>query len=914
MIITPLSPMNNRRRVGEYGSPHVGMPIKSDIIKIDALVRNIDTVGRTNHNRLDQTTETESRGDMGSSHVWSSAKTELVAGAHQSDDVGYQQHYSPSIPMMPQMLYPSSSKETSDKISAGLSQEGQTDAIFRERQAPTTTWSNVVNSNALPSSPLGMTTRSSSGETLLTSNISQFPTNFQHLGLAARSQSFEDETAPRNLLKSFSFGASSSVDANNYQQTSLGIPPSHPGLSSFKDSTLLLINQGATLQSSPRMYPSTPYQEFKQRPSMGNYSPNSLGGDSMNTDQTSPMSSPSLSPHVSPSMNSRKQHGEGPPPMWHLSDANEYHSEPSSPHHRLHSHLPQSIPEHHRHEPDNPAHYSHHHSYTTSHHGNNTRSGPTSPPRHLHSQSVGNHHHHHHHNSMYSRRPGPKPYGTGPPTSHTPLHHRSSMEVLKTLLRKKACLYEPETSLAVSLATWLVGRRLALSQGYFTRQQLQAGVHSCVGIKIKEGHVTRTKVNRCMQVILNSCFHYIIPRPDGSEECGEAFRIVFSREAADEDHLLGTLPPPWGGLTLLPITDEESHSSMFHDSDDDHHASSSGKTPGKESSSAASQAGDSLDSGKRSVLLCFNENIRSASDVFRCHNEFIRDVAHTGNLSLSSEDWKSFFLGTNAHRKRSASVESFQSGYFHLADMHDRMDQQGLSKLRTSWCAKRYDHDHAFCAFAHVDTNRGWLRRDPFVHSYTPMMCPYIKPLPGAKDCFVNMCPLGVECNHSHSKEEILYHPESYKKQPCRMPPGSCPLGDICPNTHAELPSPHQQPHGYSRQGKRHHHDHSPYHRSSHAGPKRRVSTTSGHTTGFGKLPDGSPMLYIDPAPLSEFEKTLLLPGLQAMFRDHSSSIFYSTMNKISPYEYGPFGYRSTQPKRASGLSSIQPIGRSMNE
>jgi hypothetical protein len=55
-------------------------------------------------------------------------------------------------------------------------------------------------------------------------------------------------------------------------------------------------------------------------------------------------------------------------------------------------------------------------------------------------------------------------------------------------------------------------------------------------------------------------------------------------------------------------------------------------------------------------------------------------------------------------------------------------------------------------------------------------------------------------------------------------------------------------------------------------------------------------MLYIDPAPLSEFEKTLQLPGLQAIFRDHSASIFYSTLGKSSPYVYGPFGYYMNKP------------------
>jgi len=130
---------------------------------------------------------------------------------------------------------------------------------------------------------------------------------------------------------------------------------------------------------------------------------------------------------------------------------------------------------------------------------------------------------------------------------------------LKTLLRKKACLYEPDTSRAVALVTWLVGRELVLNYGYFSRQQLQAGVHTCVSEKIKSGAITRTKVNRCMQIILNSCFHYIIPRPDGTEENGDFFRGRFAAEnrttleqkkIKDDSFLLEVLPSPWNDIVI----------------------------------------------------------------------------------------------------------------------------------------------------------------------------------------------------------------------------------------------------------------------------------------------------------------------------------------------------------------------------
>jgi hypothetical protein len=171
-----------------------------------------------------------------------------------------------------------------------------------------------------------------------------------------------------------------------------------------------------------------------------------------------------------------------------------------------------------------------------------------------------------------------------------------------------------------------------------------------VASKIKEGHVTRTKVNRCMQIILNSCFHYIIPRSDGSEESGDLFREMFQKNAANDEQMLQSLPPPWHNLSLEALNLDEGSFDPTEGGSDDDASHQSPRKQGKHSSTT-SHAGESIDSGKRSVLLCFNENIRSAADVFRCHNEFIRDVAHASNLNLSIDDWKLFFAGSKAYKK-----------------------------------------------------------------------------------------------------------------------------------------------------------------------------------------------------------------------------------------------------------------------
>lgn len=682
--------------------------------------------------------------------------------------------------------------------------------IFRE---PLDSWSRVVLGGGSPPQ------RSASVETLLTSNASN-NAHAQPQVLHHRSISFPDDSEGKYtpaVVPSLSWG----------------MPHFHPAA---PQAALGTIQQGVEAPSTPLASPMlhSSNAQFKHYPSVA-YSPLSIGESTGQTSATS-LSPMSLSPHASPYLNPRSStNGNSPkPPTW-LLDANEFHSEPPTMRHNLQSRPPQSF---------------------------HINSGTLSPNQHSPQES----HRGHPLTANTAHRPGPKLHSSSTP--QVPLHQRSSTEVLKTLLRKKACLYEPETSHAISLVTWLVGRRLALSQGYFTRQQLQSGVHACVAEKIDEGVVTRTKVNRCMQIILNSCFHYIIPRPDGSEENGEAFRVSFTSDAADDEHLIRTLPAPWNNLTLDSLANSESD--FFNMSDDE----GDEKRKSKDRSDSLS-----LDSGgRRSVLLCFNENVCSAYDVFHCHDEFIRDVAHTANLSLSSEEWQSFFTGSRAYRKRLNNSDNFESGY-------SRMGQQSLSSFRTSWCAKRYEHDHAVCGFAHVEINRGWLRRDPVVHKYKPMSCPNIKPIPGKEGCYINMCPRGVDCENAHSNEEIMYHPGNYKKLACTNSATSCPLREVCPRVHTKQDLPNHHPHGYHRHGRRRQ-EHSPSQRP-------RSSSEVARCGGFGKIPDGSPMLYIDPAPLSEFEKTLLLPGLQAMFRDHSSSIFYSNKMNGNIYEYGMFGYKN---------------------
>jgi len=508
------------------------------------------------------------------------------------------------------------------------------------------------------------------------------------------------------------------------------------------------------------------------------------------------------------------------------------------------------------------------------------------------SSGSSSHHGHHGNPGISSSNPGG---GTSIPTSTS----RTNPEILKTLLRKKACLYEADTSKAIALITWLVGRKLGFLYGYFSRQQLQAGVHHVVAKKIDSGIVTRTKVNRCMQIILNSCFHYIIPRPDGIES-GDVFRREFFNTAVNDEHLLETLSAPWNGMNI----DLGDDSSILH-----HPAEGDGGEDGVD--------GD----GKRMVLLCFNDNVRSFEDAFRCHNEFIRDTANTSNVHLSAEDWQVFFAGSSNEGEqqqlqmekreplslsargveplRQQAVDSSAITASSVANVSvaawgyndqevlGQMSAVELCKFRTSWCAKRYDHDPKLCAFGHVDINRGWLRRDPSVYNYSEKLCPYIvrSPMLDAGYSF-NACPNGLKCGFAHSKEECLYHPRRYKSALCSSSDGpfSCPLKEICPHLHTTplmpatcLMTPRSgSPRGAGRKQA------SPPSHSPRLGPSSSTSVAA-------VAPAPAPMMYVNPSPDSDFDKSLGLPGLRNLFRRRSAALFAACQGD-SQSNYSIFG------------------------
>jgi hypothetical protein len=400
-------------------------------------------------------------------------------------------------------------------------------------------------------------------------------------------------------------------------------------------------------------------------------------------------------------------------------------------------------------------------------------------------------------------------------------------------------------------------------------------------------------VNRCMQIILNSCFHYIIPRPDGTEENGDVFRAIFAAEGEDEYYLLKYLPEPWTDVTVdidevlvaAQAADLESKSGKKAPELVTPQSSPklSSASPPPEKLSPRDDSLDIDDAHRRSVLLCFNENVRRAEDVFRCHNEFIRDTAHASHLQLSSQEWRVFF----GHEAAAAPACWGNIGIpVQCTDVHgsSHVDALGMmtpdeaGKFRTTWCTKRYDHDHELCGFAHAEVNSGWLRRNPTIYQYKDEMCPFVTTVndkqTGQSLFVINECPLGVSCELAHSSEEMTYHPRRYKMRACPSAgrPGGCNLCDVCPHFHPI--DTYRFPRKADGRSTRH----------------SKYSHQVGGAKGAPASPCGAPIVFSSPAPLSSFEEHLLMPGLRNLYRRQSAVVRARMRSRGSTCHYSYFG------------------------
>jgi len=415
---------------------------------------------------------------------------------------------------------------------------------------------------------------------------------------------------------------------------------------------------------------------------------------------------------------------------------------------------------------------------------------------------------------------------------------------------------------------------------------------------------------------LNSCFHYIIPSPDGKIETGEQFIVKFRSELIPEERpLLEELCHPWtnilnnlGGISENLVTPALPQNPQIPPNPQNQHHKHINKN--------------------NEVTLCFNDNVRCSSDVMLAQNEFIRDMARSAEIKMTEEDWRLFFATTDGvgssalacslspQASTAGSGESFSSiastpcsnsnsnislntlssptsaalspatsltslslmetsgssstDTGSIAASSDgsnfceglnqaHMNRRDLDRFRTSYCEKKYVHDHQLCAFAHDTQNNAWLRRNPYKYDYCGVMCGKVV----KKDGFViNSCELGVRCGFCHSFEERDYHPDNYMKIPCERG-HSCQIIEICPFIHRN---------------------------NSFGTYSSPLSTSAPSPQGggrdlFQKIPDAKApppinTLFVGKAPETHFERNLKLPGLIEIYRHQANSSFENIITR----------------------------------
>lgn len=217
-------------------------------------------------------------------------------------------------------------------------------------------------------------------------------------------------------------------------------------------------------------------------------------------------------------------------------------------------------------------------------------------------------------------------------------------------LKKIGCGFCPGASHAICLVVWVIGRKLALRYGYFTKRQLQLAVDAVIESKISSGTISKTKYRQCIQIIKNSCFHKVdASKPNENiQNETESFREAFAKNVIDDTHLLKTLSSPWDDLDITKADDFINRNNY---------------------------------NGDLKIVA------RSFEDVLRYHIDYIREVARNANLLLTSHEWRYFFLSKDEDSfDTDFTIESSRQGPSNGENMN-----AGLNKPLTK-CQPENEH------------------------------------------------------------------------------------------------------------------------------------------------------------------------------------------------------------------------------
>ncbi|KAH8740052.1 CCCH RNA binding domain protein [Cryptosporidium ryanae] len=160
------------------------------------------------------------------------------------------------------------------------------------------------------------------------------------------------------------------------------------------------------------------------------------------------------------------------------------------------------------------------------------------------------------------------------------------------------------------------------------------------------------------------------------------------------------------------------------------------------------------------------------------NNQKILKTESKGNNiygSTLNENWHWY---NDSQIKTDTSNTYFNAGNSELGIKSIRkgklLTKEELNSFRTIICNDHLNSkclDPESCFFSHCSA---WQRRNPSKYKYSPIICPNIDFLRKGNKGRMSLsckCRKGRLCEFAHTKEEELYHPDSYKKKRCNSFP-----------------------------------------------------------------------------------------------------------------------------------------------
>lgn len=181
-----------------------------------------------------------------------------------------------------------------------------------------------------------------------------------------------------------------------------------------------------------------------------------------------------------------------------------------------------------------------------------------------------------------------------------------------------------------------------------------------------------------------------------------------------------------------------------------------------------------------SYKLVNSECIENGTHCPLAHGNVRKPSSYSLNLSstITHESTLESQIEANKSNLENYSTYKFEhKSHLKIYDKPIKAENFSIETFKTRFCDKKFTHDERTCTFYHNALDK----RRKNIFSTEPCKNVFDSGLGIFSD---KVCENGDACKNAHTKIEVLYHEDNYKKSPCTSNP--CELGEICPNIHQE--------------------------------------------------------------------------------------------------------------------------------